>query len=324
MARRPQKADRPRAPRRGGDIRRNGAVAKRPQKVGAAGPWGPAPQCRNGAVTRKPQKDVHRCLWGNAYLQPQWSCGPKTTESRPVAGVQADLGAAAMELWPSDHRKLFCQVLGRLVRRRDDLPEEVDQTAYLFIPKDPEVVEFADNVQDEVRTALLHEDDEEDIDDLPRDPGPPRLDFDSFLRSTSEAGGILVPGRGSVEHDLVEKIAKESGKPAATVADVLASMQRLGLPVTEEQRQAPDVPVTQIPEEPSYYEKIKSKKILLEKNLRQITSFILRHNGGDFGKTIARLKVDVYGKADITDYDRADLPEIERALKLARDYLEKQ
>jgi superfamily II DNA or RNA helicase len=40
----------------------------------------------------------------------------------------------------------FRQVLGRLVRVRGDLPEDVDQTAYMFVPKEEGVIALADAV----------------------------------------------------------------------------------------------------------------------------------------------------------------------------------
>ena len=217
----------------------------------------------------------------------------------------------------------FRQVLGRFVRRRSDLPEEVDQTAYLFVAKDPDMIELADQVQGEVRTAILREDaSDPSSGSKSGDDWQPTLELDSFLRSTSEAGGILLPGRGSVDHALVEKIATDSGKPASVIADVLASMQRLGVAVGEEYPKAVTLQVA-APDAPSYPDQIKSKKNLLERNLRQIAGFLLRKNGGDFQETIKRLKAQVYRSAQIDDYRRADLPDIERALVVARVLLEK-
>jgi len=219
----------------------------------------------------------------------------------------------------------FRQVLGRFVRWRDDLPEDVDQTAYLFIGKDPDLVAMADKVQQEVRDALLREEPDATPKKKPEDepPEPPTLDFDSFVRSTSEAGGILLPGSGNFEHELVEKIAAESGRSVAVVAEVLSSMKRLGvgIPVQPEATVTVTVPTTSVP---SYVDQINSKKSLLEKNLKQIAGWLLRRDGGEFGQVIARLKVQVYSEAGIIDYRRADLPQIERALAIARSLLERQ
>jgi superfamily II DNA or RNA helicase len=220
----------------------------------------------------------------------------------------------------------FRQVLGRYVRWRSDLPDDVDQTAYLFIPKDPAMVALADGVQDEVRTAML----KEDADDLggggdedPKD-WQPTLDFDSFLSSTSEAGGILVPGLGSFDHDLVEKIATESGRPASVVAEILAAQHRLGVGIPEQRTSAEPARKPASATAETVIDQIASKKRLLEKNLKQITGFVLRKNGGDFGTIISRLKAHVYSEASIIDYRRADLPQLERALTIARSLLEKQ
>lgn len=231
----------------------------------------------------------------------------------------------------------FRQVLGRFVRRRQDLEDEIDQTAYLFVPKDPKTVEFADGVQEEVKAAVL----KEDLDVEAGGPSgtseyaQPMLDYDSFLRSTSEAGGILLPGRGSVDHELVEKIAAEAGLPASNAASFVAAMHNLGLLGSNED--AEQVPTQQPKPAPqaSYDEQIQSKRDLLERNLRQITGHLLRSNGGNFGETIARLKNDVYTRAGVyrgnertskereVSFKRADLPQIDQALKIARELLER-
>lgn len=231
----------------------------------------------------------------------------------------------------------FRQVLGRFVRHRSDLPEEIDQTAYLFVPKDPTTVAFADGVQDEVKAALLNEDREAEEGGANETSGytQPTLDYDSFLSSTSEAGGILLPGRGSVDHELVEKLAAEAGVSASNAASVLSAARTLGLFAEQESQSA--TPLSpQAASQPSYDEKITSKKNLLEKNLKQITSGIVRHNGSEFSDVIARIKTDIYSRAGIyrgtersrkereTSYKRADLPQVDEALRIVREILEQQ
>lgn len=217
----------------------------------------------------------------------------------------------------------FRQVLGRLVRMRK-LPEEVDQTAYMFIPKEPAVMALADAVTREVGDAVMQDDEDDD------EPGERNrnsegiqgtLNFDSFLDSTSEAGGFLVPGQGSFEHGLVDRLATESGRSTASVLDIMRAAQRLGLDLGIGQAAAPQQtgsPVDEPTPEPSYVVRIKSRKASLEKMLKQLAGYRLRQNGGEFGQVIRHLKVQVYRDAGIRDYARADTPQLEAALLIAK------
>jgi superfamily II DNA or RNA helicase len=216
-------------------------------------------------------------------------------------------------------RLYFRQVLGRFVRWRNDLDEEIDQTAHLFVPKDPKMTQLADEVLAEVFESITREDDEV-IGCKPGEPRPdmpwqPQLDLDAFLRSTIEDGGFLLPGRGTVDHEMVEKIAAEAGKPASVVADILAAARGFGFAMPGQEPPQPRRP-DQTHDKPQ--DLIKAKKNLLEKNLKQITSARIRKDGGEFGELIARVKAYVYAQAGIQDYRRADLPEIERAIEIAR------
>lgn len=210
----------------------------------------------------------------------------------------------------------FRQALGRVERRVDYLPAETDQTAYVFVPKDPEMVQLADNVLDEVTTALLRE--EEDITREEREAAREwQLRLDSFVSSTAEAGGILVPGEGRADHELVNLIAGESREPVSAVARMLTACEKLGISLTgsvvEQQPGA-----AQAAHERSYVDRIKGRKGQLESGFRQLAGAYQRKNGGDFGDIIKRLKWEVYRDAGIQNYARADLPQIDAAIQIVR------
>lgn len=225
----------------------------------------------------------------------------------------------------------FRQVLGRFVRMRDDLPDEVDQTAYLFVPKEPLALALADNVQGEVKNALISDSDENE--DAPRgresSDRQPELPFDSFQRSASQDPSILMPGRGLVDPVEAEQIAADSGRPVAVVVDILLRAEqlrasRLGETSQSAARAEAAAPATQ-DHTSSYPARLKKKRAELERVLKQTTGAILRKNGGEFADVIRNLKNRVYVDAGIyhtdydkKEYDRADLPQIEDAVRIVK------
>jgi superfamily II DNA or RNA helicase len=64
----------------------------------------------------------------------------------------------------------FRQVLGRFVRVRSDLPADVDQTAYMFVPKEEHIIALADAVTGEINDSVLAW-----LDDDNDEPKKPRI-----------------------------------------------------------------------------------------------------------------------------------------------------
>lgn len=213
----------------------------------------------------------------------------------------------------------FRQSLGRVQRRVDYLADDVDQTAYVFVPKDPEMVQLADNVLAEVKTALLR--DEESGDGEQReDTREWKLNLDSFISATAEAGGILVPGKGTADHQLVNLVAGESGQAVSEVARMVAAVEKLGGSIMLSGHTVAEPTPRRATPEPSYVDRLKARKGQLESGLRQLAAVQQRETGEDFGDIIMPLKVQVYRDAGIPrgGYQRADLPAIDEAIKIVR------
>jgi len=223
----------------------------------------------------------------------------------------------------------FRQGMGRLVRRTK-LPEDVDQTAYLFVPKDPEMVKLADEVYEEVKIALLEQDDT----DGPgggSEVGQDELPFDAFRDATAEDPLIHAPGLGAVDPEEAAKIAHESGQPLGAVAAVLAAMAKLGTtrpggPDTWTVAPDGDVTRTAAATAANYSRRLKQAKGKLEALLRQVTSALLRRDGlpytqVEFSQRIGRVKADLYRRAGIVDYERVDIPAVNEAIALAKKWL---
>ena len=230
----------------------------------------------------------------------------------------------------------FRQALGRFVRMRSDLPAEIDQTAHLFIPKEKITVELADNVLNEVKTALLQdgqeEDESEEDEDQRRDEPLPFDDmapFDAFRRSTSSDPRLLLPGMGTLDPALVEQVAKEEGEPASKVASILARALAHGVLLAAAPVGSVDAPASVDP----YTARRKQRRSSLETLLKQITAARLRSQGtpfSQFGDTISRLKMSVYLSASIytgdecdtkertESFERADIPALDAALQIAK------
>jgi superfamily II DNA or RNA helicase len=219
----------------------------------------------------------------------------------------------------------FRQGMGRLIRRTT-LPEDIDQTAYLFVPKDPEMVKLADEVYNEVKLALLEKDQQDSGESEGQDgdvPGEDQLPFDAFRKSTAEDPSIYAPGLGGVDPAEATRIAHESGQPLGAVAAVLAWMAKSGAspagagpePSAPTERQGIN----------SYKRRLKQSQGDLETLLRQITKVWLDKNGRpytEFGGTIAKIKAEVYGRAGIAkgQYQRADIPQINDAINIAKKW----
>ena len=223
----------------------------------------------------------------------------------------------------------FRQGMGRLIRRTN-LAEDVDQTAYMFVPRDPEMVRLADEVYEEVKLALLDKDD-------PDEPGQPGTDvigcdfqdelpLDAFRSAEAGAPSMHAPGLGAVNPEEAAKIARESGQSLGAVAAVIAAMAKLGM-----ERQVADdgEPTAEPPREggSSYPKRLKQKKGELENLLRQVAKAWLNKTGtpysqAAFGETIAKVKSEVYGRAGIAKggYERADIPQLSEAIIVAKKW----
>ena len=126
----------------------------------------------------------------------------------------------------------FRQGMGRLIRRTG-LPEDVDQTAYMFVPKDPAMVALADGVYEEVKLALLDKDDDEQtapatVPAAAR-ASPDELPFDAFRHAEAGDPSMHAPGLGTINPEEAARIARESGQSLGAVAAVIAAMAKLGM-----------------------------------------------------------------------------------------------
>ena len=231
----------------------------------------------------------------------------------------------------------FRQANGRIVRRRDGLPEEVDQTAYMFVPKEPRMIELADGVQNEVLDALVRSVEDED-DDPDRDPrkqiDEPQLELwthDPFRESNAGDAGVLVPGRGDLAADEVRSVAEAISQPYGAVAAVMAELRRRGsvAPATPPQAGTE----SQLREKPA--DVLKRRKGKLETVIKSYTGARLRLDpqpGEGFKETIAKVKTEIYEAVGIyrpgmpwdekkVAYARADLPAVEAAIEYATKLL---
>lgn len=217
----------------------------------------------------------------------------------------------------------FRQGMGRLIRRTG-LPEDVDQTAYMFVPRDPEMTQLADEVYDEVKLALLEKDEPGE----PGEPGPggegqDELPFDAFRRAEAEDPSIHAPGLGAVDPEYAARIARESGQPLGAVAAVIAAMAKFGpsgIPAPEAAPAAASRDAAA-----SYGKRLKAARGELENLLKQLTSARMRKNGvpyDHFREEIPKVKAEVYGRAGIEkgQYERADIPQLREAINVAKKW----
>lgn len=219
----------------------------------------------------------------------------------------------------------FRQGIGRLIRRTD-LPEDVDQTAYEFVPKDPEMVKLADEVYEEVKLALLEKDDLDDPVCGPGGPddGPDELPFDAFRYAEAENPLIHAPGLGAVDPEEAARIAHESGQPLGVVAAVIAAMAKIG---TQQPADGGERPTKSAHGErgASFPKRLKQKQGELETLLRQFTSARMRKNNipySQYGDEISKVKTEVYGQARIAKggYERADIPQLTEAIAITKKW----
>jgi superfamily II DNA or RNA helicase len=217
----------------------------------------------------------------------------------------------------------FRQVLGRFVRVREDLPEDVDQTAHLFVPKEEGIIALADAVTREIGDGVMAWLDSDDEDDEPKrtegDRSQGSLFGDTFQESTGERAGFLLPGAGRFDHEQAEKIAAESGDPVAMILRVLEAQQRLGLAPSAAPAQSQPFQERQQPQEP-WEVRAKARRTALKQVVNQLAAQRIRkQGGGDFGAMVQRVWAEVKRRADISDLSRTDVPELERAIEIVRE-----
>lgn len=216
----------------------------------------------------------------------------------------------------------FRQVLGRFVRMRNELPNEVDQTAHLFVPKEEGITALADAVTREIGEGVMAWLDDEDEDGKTKREsggGQGSLFGDTFQESTGERAGFLLPGAGTFDHDQVEKVAAESGRPVAAVLDVMQAMQRMGMTPGSGHSQslAPEEP--QKVEEP-WEVRAKARRASLNKVVNQLAAQRIRkQGGGNFQVMVQHVWAEVKKRADIGDLSRTDVPDLDRAIGVVRD-----
>jgi superfamily II DNA or RNA helicase len=220
----------------------------------------------------------------------------------------------------------FRQVLGRLVRVRADLPEDVDQTAYMFVPKEEAIVALADAVTREIGDGVMASLDIDEEEDEPRErsesSGQGNLFVDQFQGATGEAGGFLLPGSGTFDHEQVTRIAAEAGRAPGVVLDVLQAAQRSGLTFGSGFGQ-PSSTIPQqsqaVPSEP-WEVRARARRASLDKAVKQIAGKRLRsQGGGDFSLMMRHVWSELKKRSGVADLRRADIAELDKAVAVARE-----
>lgn len=225
----------------------------------------------------------------------------------------------------------FRQALGRFVRVRDDLPEDVDQTAHLFIPDEEGILALADAVTREIGDgvmAWLDTDDEDDEVKKSREcVGQGSLFGDQFQGSTGEHSGFFLPGAGTFDHEQVNQIAAELGRSAGVVLDVLQAAQRAGFTFGPDEAQAPQHPTAR-PEGPaqeSWEVRAKARRASLNKVVNQLAAGRLRRQGGgSFAAMAQHVWAEVKLRSGVTDLSRADIPQLDKAIEIVREMWKSQ
>jgi hypothetical protein len=219
----------------------------------------------------------------------------------------------------------FRQGIARTLRRTG-LPDEIDQTSYWFIPKDPEMVKLADETYEEVKLALIERDDDETFCPVPgADDGDDQepLPFDAFRSAEAASPSMHAPGLGAVNPEEAARIARESGQSLGAVAAVIAAMAKLRIePPTANVTAAATVSAAG-EDVGSYPRRLKQKQGELEGLLKQFTAASLKKRGLPyspvrFGDEISMVKREVYAQAGITDYKRADIPRLAEAIRVTK------
>jgi superfamily II DNA or RNA helicase len=220
----------------------------------------------------------------------------------------------------------FRQVLGRFVRVRDDLPEDVDQTAYVFVPKEEGIEALADAVTREIGDGLMDALNADDDDDEPKKNGEGNgqgnLFGDQFQGATGEAAGFLLPGAGTFDHEQVNRISEESGREVAAVLDIFKAMQRTGDTFGSGFGRSTGVPEQRgqaAPEEP-WEVRAKARRASLNKLVNQVAQQRLRkQGGGDYRTMVQHVWAELKKRSGISDLSRTDIPELEKAIGVVRE-----
>ena len=230
----------------------------------------------------------------------------------------------------------FTQVTARVLRRRADLPPGLDQTAHVFIPKEPRMLELAEALQEEVRRAILDEEDdaftvrENETAAIGRTLS---LFTDDFRSSSADNRGILVPGHGDLglSVELIESMASQFKRPVAATSEILSTLLRNGWTPPGGPFDNPAEPhPTATPIDPQL--EIKRLKGRLDEMIKQLTTAEMRRQGlphSEFSSVISRMKSEIYHEAGIYSdaqshkerraaYGRADTPALGAAIRATR------
>lgn len=122
----------------------------------------------------------------------------------------------------------FKQALGRVIRIRRDLPSDVDQTAWVYIPDDPQMQMFARDVEDQIAEVEIAEldDDDDDSPPRPRTVGEPRSAGTQFIRADGQYSGAIA---GGADHDPdLTALAAELGEPSYDALRILGKLREKG------------------------------------------------------------------------------------------------
>jgi hypothetical protein len=119
----------------------------------------------------------------------------------------------------------------------------------------------------------------------------------------------------------VSRLAEESGRPAGVVLDVMQAMQRIGF--TLEHGAAPAQ--QRVPQQPAAAQepwKVRAgaRRASLNKVVNQVAARRIKaQGGGQFPVMVQHVWAEVKRRSDITDLDRCDIPQLDRAIEVVRD-----
>jgi superfamily II DNA or RNA helicase len=155
----------------------------------------------------------------------------KVSEGVSVPRLRVLVYAAVIRTW-----LFFMQVLGRVIRINRNLSKTADQTAWVFIPDEEEITNFASEIEQQAAAALVQDaliDDDDLSDDGQRTiacgpgGGASGRGRDQFLRSDAEYAGATYAGEMH-DADFME-IVRLTNRPEAEAIPVVRALAEQGL-----------------------------------------------------------------------------------------------
>lgn len=220
-------------------------------------------------------------------------------------------------------RLFFIQVLGRVIRIVPDLPKEVDQTAWVYIPDDQEMRSFAAEIENGIADAEIRADDEEEE----RERGEEQLALwrersertaaDRFVSAEPEYSGLTASGEAH-DPELAVLARDLGGEPHSTLAMLRKLRDRglLNLSANEAHQQEANVPVDPV--------EVLGEKIR-EKNAAANSWASLRLRAGEFPNYTEAIKAchNELGETFKVWSDNEDVTveQVEKAIKYAREQI---